>query len=97
VNQLIPHDVIVIRNHGVDPRECKQHQRGAGSQGNWHNKVEAEPKSTSNVFPIPGPVRTKNDTQDAYKLHFGHSTYTPKDKEIRFLFSNGIDPTSKFN
>jgi hypothetical protein len=58
------------------------------SQGDVHEKVANQTNSElPSLSPTqsPGPPRIQIDVQIAYDLHFGHSTYARKAKEITFL------------
>jgi hypothetical protein len=58
------------------------------SQGDVHENVANQSNSKLlSLSPIwsPGPPRIQIDVQIAYDLHFGHSTYAQKVKEITFL------------
>jgi hypothetical protein len=63
------------------------------SQGDVHEKVANQSNSellSSSPTQSPRPPHIQNDVQIAYDLHFGHSIYTRKAKEITFpmaLFS----------
>jgi hypothetical protein len=65
-------------------------KRVLGSQGDAHTKVENQSKLELQSLTLSqswglGPHCLQIDTQDAYDLQFGHSSYAWKDKEIRFL------------
>jgi hypothetical protein len=45
VNRLLPNDLIVIRNQGVDHGGHVTHQEGAREPRNMHNKVEVQSNS----------------------------------------------------
>jgi hypothetical protein len=56
-------------------------------QGDVHEKVVNQSNSelsSSSPTQCPGPPRIQIDVQTAYDLHFGHSTYARKSKEITF-------------
>jgi hypothetical protein len=66
------------------------------SQGNVHEKVANPSNSelpTLSPTRSPGPPRIQIDVQIAYDLHFGHSTYARKEKEIRFPMASVSCPT----
>jgi hypothetical protein len=57
------------------------------SQGDVHEKVANQSNSellSSSPTRSPGPPHIQIDVQIAYNLHFRHSTYAPKSKEITF-------------
>jgi hypothetical protein len=57
------------------------------NQGDVHEKVANQSNSelpSSCQTRSLGPPRIQIDVQIAYDLHFGHSTYAGKDKEITF-------------
>jgi hypothetical protein len=57
------------------------------SQGDMHEKVVNQSNSelpSSSPTRSPGPPHIQIDVQIAYDLHFGHSTYARKSKEIKF-------------
>jgi hypothetical protein len=57
------------------------------SQGDVNEKVANQSNSellSSSPTQSPGPSRIQIDVQIAYDLHFGHSTYARKAKEITF-------------
>jgi hypothetical protein len=57
------------------------------SQGDVPEKVANQSNSelpSSSPTRSPGPPRIQIDVQIAYNLHFGHSTYAQKAKEINF-------------
>jgi hypothetical protein len=57
------------------------------SQGDMHEKVVNQSNSklsSSSPTQSPGPPCIQIDVQIAYDLHFGHSTYAQKEKEISF-------------
>jgi hypothetical protein len=63
------------------------------SQGDVHEKVASQSNSElPSLSPdqSPGPPRIHIDVQIAYNLHFMHSTYERKAKEITFP----VDPVS---
>jgi hypothetical protein len=66
------------------------------SQGDVHEKVVNQSNSESpSSIPTrsPGPSCIQIDVQIAYGLHFGHSTYARKAKEITFLMELVPCPT----
>jgi hypothetical protein len=70
---LLPNDLIVIRNEGVDHGEYAGHQEGAAEQGNTHNMVEVQANSesrslTSSPTQSLGPLCLQIDVQDASDL-----------------------------
>jgi hypothetical protein len=57
------------------------------SQGDMHEKVTNQSNSelpSSTPTQSPGPPHIQIEAQIAYDLHFGHSTYARKAKEIIF-------------
>jgi hypothetical protein len=72
-NILLPNDLIVIRNQGVDHGEHARHQEGGGEQGNMHNMVEVQANSesrslTSSPTQSLGPPYLQIDVQDVPDL-----------------------------
>jgi hypothetical protein len=66
------------------------------SQGDTHEKVANESNSelpSSSPTRSPGPPRIQIDVQIAHDLHFGHSRYARKAKEIKFLMAPVSCPT----
>jgi hypothetical protein len=70
---LLPNDLIVVRNQGVDHEGRMGHQEGARDQGNMHNKVEVQANSESRSLTLSptqslGPPCLQIDVQDASNL-----------------------------
>jgi hypothetical protein len=66
------------------------------SQGDVHEKVANQSNSklpSSSPTRSPGPPRIQIDVQTAYDLRFGRSTYTQKDKEMKFPMEPVTCPT----
>jgi hypothetical protein len=66
------------------------------SQGDVHEKVANQSNSelpSSSLTQSAGPPHIQIDVQIAYDLHFGHSTYAPKAKEITFSMASVSCPT----
>jgi hypothetical protein len=66
------------------------------SQGDVHEKVVNQSNSelpSSSPTWSPGPPRIQIDVQIAYNLHFRHSTYARKEKEITFPMEPVACPT----
>jgi hypothetical protein len=74
-NILVPNDLIVIRNQGVDHGGHVGHQEGAGEP--WrHKKVEVQANSESRSLTLsptwsPGPPCLQIDIHDVFDLLFG--------------------------
>jgi hypothetical protein len=88
-NRLVPNDLIVISNQGVDHGEHAGHQEGAREPKNMHNMVEVQANSeskslTSSPTRSPGPSCLEVHIEDTSGLRFGGSTYAWKEKEITF-------------
>jgi hypothetical protein len=86
VDRLLPNDLIVIRNQGMDMEDMWDIKRVLKSPGNTH-KVESQSNSelwslTSSPTRSPGPPCLQIDAHDASNLRFGWSTYASKEKEI---------------
>jgi hypothetical protein len=64
---LLPNDLIVIRNQGVDHGEHARHQEGGGEQGNMHNMVEVQANSKSRSLTLSPPY-LQIDVQDVSDL-----------------------------
>jgi hypothetical protein len=65
-------------------------------QGDVHEKVANQSNSelpSSSPTQSPGPPHIQIDVQIAYDLHFRHSTYARKDKEITFPMTPVSCPT----
>jgi hypothetical protein len=87
---LLPHDLIIVRDHGDDEEDEWDIKRALERQGDVHIKVEIQSNSefqssTSNATRSSGPPRIQIDVQDAYEIRFGCSTYARKENEISFL------------
>jgi hypothetical protein len=87
-NQLLPSDLIIVRNNGYDEEDERDIKRVLESQGDAHIMVEIQSKSqfqslTSSPTRSPGPPRLQIDVQDAYEIGLGHSTYSRKENEIK--------------
>ena len=71
-NKLLPHDLIIVRNHGDDDKDV-----GGGSLEAWwiskgsQAELEAQSKSSSSLLRIPGTARTKINAHAAYGVSFG--------------------------
>jgi hypothetical protein len=66
------------------------------SQGDVHDKVVNQSNSelpSSSPTQSPRPPRIQIDVYIAYNLHFGHSTYAQKGKEISFPMALVSCPT----
>jgi hypothetical protein len=66
------------------------------SQGDVHEKVANQSNTellSSSRTRSPGPPHIQIDVQIAYNLHFGHSTYAQKSKEITFSMDLVSCPT----
>jgi hypothetical protein len=66
------------------------------SQGDVHEKVANQSNSeslSSSPTRSTGPPHIQIDVQIAYDLHFRHSTYARKDKEIAFPMESVSCPT----
>jgi hypothetical protein len=66
------------------------------SQGDVHEKVANQSNSelpSSSPTQSPGPPHIQINVQIAYNLHFGHSIYAPKAKEITFAMALVSCPT----
>jgi hypothetical protein len=66
------------------------------SQGDVHEKVPNQSNlelSSSSPTQSTGPPHIQIDVQISYYLHFGRSTYAPKDKEITFPMALVSYPT----
>jgi hypothetical protein len=97
-NQLLPNDLIIVRNHGDEEEDEWDIKRVLERQGDTHIKVEIQSNSefqsmTSSLTQSPGPCWLQIDVQDAYDIRFGHSTYARKEDETRFRMAQVPGPT----
>jgi hypothetical protein len=88
-NQLLPNDLIIVRNHGNDEEDERDIKRVLERQGDALIKVEIQSNSefqslTSSPTQSPGPPRLQIDIQDVYEIGFGRSTYAQKEDETNF-------------
>jgi hypothetical protein len=96
-NQLLPNDLIIVRNHGDDEDEWDI-KRTLEGHGDMHIKVEIQSNSKFQSLTLsptrsPGPPRFQIDVQDAYHIRFGHSTYAWKEDKIIFPMELAPHPT----
>jgi hypothetical protein len=97
-NELLPNDLIIVRNHGDDEEDERDNKRAPERQGDANIKVEIQSNSefqslTSSPTRSPEPPRLQIDVHDAYQIRFGHSTYAKKEDEITFPMELVPGPT----
>jgi hypothetical protein len=88
-NQLLPIDLIIVRNHGHDENDDWDINKILERQGGAHIKVEIQFNSefqsfTSSPTQSPGSPRHQIDVHETYDIGFGRSTYTQKEDKINF-------------
>jgi hypothetical protein len=88
-NQLLPIDLIIVRNHGHDEKDDWDINKILVRQGGAHIKVEIQFNSefqslTSSPTRSTGSPRLQINVQETYDIGFGRSTYTQKENEINF-------------
>jgi hypothetical protein len=72
-NQLLPNDLIIVRNHGADEEDEHDIKRVLERQGEAHIKVEIQSNSeflflTSSPTRNSTPPRIQIEVQDAHKI-----------------------------
>jgi hypothetical protein len=82
-NILPPDNLIIVRNHGDDDEDVGESFRGVEDQHGHPIQVGDQPNSKfqsliSNLTQSSGPPCIQIDTQDAYEIGFGRSTYARK-------------------
>jgi hypothetical protein len=95
-SQLLPNDLIVLRNQGEDHGGQTEYQEGAGEPRRRAREVVNQSNSELPSFSptqSPGPPHIQIDVQIAYNLRFGRSTYERKAKEISFPMALVSCPT----
>jgi hypothetical protein len=70
-NQLLPNDIIIVRNHGDDEEDKWGIKRAVERQGDVHIKVEIQSNlEFQSLTSSPGPPCIQIDVQDAYEIGF---------------------------
>jgi hypothetical protein len=88
-NQVLPSNLIIVRNHGDDEENEWDIKRALERQGDAHIKVEIQSNSEFQSLILSptrslGPPWLQINVHDAYQIVFGCSTYARKEDKINF-------------
>jgi hypothetical protein len=89
-NIFLPNNLIIIRNHVNDEEDVGESLRHGGPARASNSKFGSQ---ISNPTQCPGLPCSQIDTQDAYEIGFGNSTYEWKEDKINFLMALVPSPT----
>jgi hypothetical protein len=97
-NIFLPNDLILVRNHGDKEENVGESFRGMEDQQGHPIQVGDQSNLefqslTSNPTRSPEPPCNQIDTQDAYEIRLGRSTYAQKEDEITFQIELVPSPT----
>jgi hypothetical protein len=97
-NQLLPNDLIIVRNDRDDEDDELNINRVLERQGDAHIKVEVQFNSefhclTSSPTQNTAPPHLQINVQDAYEIRLGRSIYARKEDKIKFLMPLVPSPT----
>jgi hypothetical protein len=83
-NQLLPNNLIIVRNHGDDQEDDWDIKGAQERQGDAYIKMEIKSNSEFHSLTLSpsrglGPPWLQIDVHDAYEIRFVHSTYAWKE------------------